>query len=72
MHLITIVCDGSPDIDGAIDVLYPFIKTRCVSSFRPAAAMGQAIEASVSPVCRPEIVKALNAAGYRIVEGGQQ
>lgn len=72
MDLITIVCDRNPQIDEAIDVLFPYIKACDVTSLRPADAMGESIECSCRHAARPNVVAALNRAGFRIVEGGQQ
>jgi hypothetical protein len=72
MELLTIVCDGNPEIDNAIDVLAPYIKEHKVLSVRPAVAMGDGIECSVVDESRQAVINCLNHYGFRIVEGGQR
>jgi hypothetical protein len=73
MDLLTTVPDQDPDIDHAADLLHAFGEIGAVAEIRPAAAMGDdAVEFTVRPQDRAWVIQALNARGFRIVEGGQR
>lgn len=73
MELLTIVSEQDPEIDHAAELLHAFAEVGACADMRPAVAMGQdAAECSVRPQDRAWVVAALNARGFRIVEGGQQ
>jgi len=72
MPEITWVCDANPQLDESIDAIAPYIKSGVVTSLRPAQAMGDGMECSVTQESRAAVVAALNAAGFRIIEGGQR
>lgn len=71
-EVITIVEDKNPKMDDAADVLKEFMADGRVTGFgETTVMMGAALYAYVREASRADLVAALTAKGFKIVEGGQ-
>lgn len=72
-QVITIVQDKNFNMDDAMDVIKEFLVDGRVTGCGETTVMaGPALYAYVREAARADLVAALNAKGFRIVEGGQQ
>ena len=64
IDVITIVCDGNPNLDDATDLC-----NLNQVSYRPSTSSDEALEVFVDHEQRNSIVKSLKALHYDIIEG---
>lgn len=64
IEVITIVCDGNPYFDDA----YNWLEARGIDT-RPVPELDEAIEAFIDSEARNEVIAAMKAMHYMVIEG---